>query len=146
MGILYWCSHNRETKKQRKKEKFIYASSSEGQLSQSGQTARATISHTCAHPCRTACIGLSQNSVDGSVVDGNEGTCHPVQQCGSLIGFYGTEEDDMYGSDTHKILVSDSSGVCGYMDGNVCPQLQSSLTYFNRHLAPTFTFPQGDLL
>ncbi len=48
-------------------------------------------------------------------VHGNERTCHPVQQCGSLMYFntfwitmelFGTEEEDISGFDAHTVLVS----------------------------------------
>ncbi len=45
-------------------------------------------------------------------VHGNEGTCHPVQLCGSLMcccfwttmELYGTEEHDISGFDAHTVL------------------------------------------
>lgn len=53
-------------------------------------------------------------------VHGNEGTCHPLEECDSLMCFnsfktttelYGTEEEGMSGCDTHSIHFSFNSVV-----------------------------------
>ncbi len=41
-------------------------------------------------------------------VHGDEGTCHSVQQCGSLMCFYGSEEEEISGCDTHTHLLVDT--------------------------------------
>ncbi len=61
-------------------------------------------------------MGLSQNNTLQCVcvcvcvcVHSGEETCHPVQQCGSLMSFnsvFDSEEEAVSGCDTHTILIS----------------------------------------